>query len=139
MRVADWMTSEVLTVGPLTPLDQVVAAMRDAHVRHLFVVDEDHALLGIISERDLLGRALGPLSWLPDAERDQALHELLAREVMTEDLEVAGPDDALQEAARSLRDHKHGCLPVVAAGRLVGVLTEHDFVRLVAEAGATGG
>ncbi|MCB9663054.1 MAG: CBS domain-containing protein [Alphaproteobacteria bacterium] len=135
MRVRDWMTTDPRTVGPTAPVDEVVGLMHDGSMRHLFVVDDGGHLLGLISERDLLGRALGPLSWLTDDERDQALHELLAREVMTEEPDTVTPDTRLADAARLLRDRKHGCLPVVDGGRLVGVLTEHDFVRLAAAEG----
>jgi CBS domain-containing protein len=51
---------------------------------------------------------------------------------MTTDVVTTGPGTALVEAARILAERKIGCLPVVENGRLVGILTEGDFVALVA-------
>jgi len=46
---------------------------------------------------------------------------------------TVGPTDTVEEAATLMLEHKIGCLPVLEGGRLVGILTESDFVRQVAE------
>jgi CBS domain-containing protein len=46
---------------------------------------------------------------------------------------VVDPDRPIAEAARIMLDHKIGALPVVEEGRLVGIVTESDFVRAMAE------
>ena len=55
---------------------------------------------------------------------------LAIKDVMTCDPVTIGPDAPLAEAARRMLEHQIGCLPVVEAGKLVGILTESDFVRL---------
>ena len=52
---------------------------------------------------------------------------------MTEDVITANGDENVAEAARRMLEHKIGCLPVVEEGRLVGILSESDLLRLVAE------
>ncbi len=65
-----------------------------------------------------------------------AMHQYLVREVMTEDVVVARPDDSLLAAARMMRDRKVSGLPVLDAdGALVGVLSERDIVREIQRAG----
>jgi CBS domain-containing protein len=54
---------------------------------------------------------------------------------MTSDVVTTSPDTPLIGAARLLTERKIGCLPVVDNGRLVGILTEGDFVALVARRG----
>jgi CBS domain-containing protein len=129
VRVADLMTTDIVTVDPN---DKVVAAdeaMQKRRVRHVPVVD-DGELVGIVSHRDLshnaLLRALGCGSHAAEAARES----LRVKEVMTTDVVTTTPDATLADGARLMRDKRIGCLPVVADGRLVGVLTESDFVDL---------
>ncbi|MGA8566779.1 MAG: CBS domain-containing protein [Candidatus Binataceae bacterium] len=61
----------------------------------------------------------------------KVLDTLSVKEVMTSDVITTSPDTPL-EAARVLAERKLGCLPVVEDGRLVGILTEGDFVAMVA-------
>ena len=47
---------------------------------------------------------------------------------MTKDVRTVAPDMSAAEAARLLLSNKYGCLPVVEHGRLVGIVTEADFL-----------
>jgi CBS domain-containing protein len=58
---------------------------------------------------------------------------LFVKEVMTTELVTTTPDTPLVEAARLMAHRKLGCLPVLEEGRLVGILTEGDFVLLAAK------
>ena len=57
----------------------------------------------------------------------------LLADIMTTDVETIDPEADVREAAQILYDNKIGCLPVVEGSRLVGILTEADFVRLMAQ------
>ena len=61
------------------------------------------------------------------------LDTLAVKEVMAMDLVTIAPDATLQEAAQIMIERKIGCLPVVENEKLVGILTEGDFVALVAD------
>jgi CBS domain-containing protein len=75
-----------------------------------------------------LARALG---YGQHAQR-KVLETLLVKEVMSSDVITTSPDTPLVEAARVLMERKIGCLPVVENGHLVGIVTEADFVAMVA-------
>ena len=58
----------------------------------------------------------------------KVMNTVLVKEVMTTDVQTIGPEGPLSEAARLMSSRKLGCLPVVQDGKLVGILTEGDFV-----------
>lgn len=130
--VRDCMSTELVTVEQQQSVADAASLMRDRRVRHLPVLDTDGSLVGVISHRDLLGSALGPVSWLTDDEQAQALSEMLCRELMTPDVVTTSPDTPLADAAAVLLARRIGCLPVLSDAALVGMLTESDFVRHIA-------
>lgn len=129
--VRDLMTTDVTTVVGRTPMDQVYDRMLDLGVRHMPVVDEGE-LVGIISHRDIVG-LLGRLRREAFGEQIEALSEIKADEVMTRGVDTVEPEAELAGAAQLMLENKLGCLPVCEGPHLVGILTESDFVRFVAE------
>jgi CBS domain-containing protein len=126
--VGDLMTREVLTVEQNQKLATADDVMRLGHVRHVLVVDEEGELQGVVSQRDLfLGGLLRALGFGSRA-KEQALDNLRVKDAMKTELITTTPDTALESAARIMAEKKLGCLPVLEAGRLVGILTEGDFV-----------
>jgi CBS domain-containing membrane protein len=126
------MSTTLVTVGPHAKLREVYARLAGGDIRHLPVVDEAGAVVGMITHRDLASRALAPISWLGHDELERQLDEIEARETMTSPVLTVGEHVALDEAARRMIDAPVDALPVVVEGRLVGLLTEGDFVRLAA-------
>ena len=133
LKVRDVMTSDPTTLKRNDRLTLADDIMRLGRIRHLPVVDDDGQLLvGIVSQRDLFRDALAlALGYGRHAQR-QLLDTLSVKEVMTSDVLTTHPDTSLVEAARVMTERKIGCLPVVENGRLVGILTEGDFVALMA-------
>ena len=133
LKVRDVMTADATTLKRNDKLTLADDIMRLGRIRHLPVLDDDgQFLVGIVSQRDLFRDALAhALGYGRHAQR-KILDTLSVKEVMTTDLATTSPDTPLVEAARLLRDRKIGCLPVVENGRLIGILTEGDFVALVA-------
>ena len=133
LRVRDLMSKPVRTLGPNEPVAGADELMRMERIRHLPVLDEAGALCGIVSQRDLfrgaLARALG------DAESVEAklLGLLRVKDVMNAPVVTASPDETVAEAAARMVDGKLGCLVVVEDGRMLGILTESDFVRSFAD------
>jgi len=134
-RVADIMSREVRTLRRNDPLSAVGDLMTAERIRHLPILDDDGRLAGIVSQRDLflsgLVRALG----FGTSASKRVLDSLLVKEAMTRDVVTTTPDTPLAEAAAIMTERKIGCLPVVEGGRLVGILTEGDFVARAARAG----
>jgi len=123
------MTQPAKTVGPTGLLREVIQLMETNQIRHVPVVDDSGRLLGLISHRDVLRSQEGSLSGGTSSEQAQMNRWIEARWVMTKEVRTVHPDTAALEAARLLRSHGYGCVPVVEHGRLVGMLTESDFVE----------
>jgi CBS domain-containing protein len=123
------MSTPVKTVGPTSPLRDVIRLMDEGNLRHVPVVDEQQRLLGIVSHRDVLRSQEGSLSGAPTAEQAHMNRWIEARWLMTKEVRTVNPDTPALEAAMTMRSHAHGCVPVVERGVLVGMVTESDFVE----------
>ena len=130
--VRDVMTHEVATLERNDRLSTADNVMRLGRIRHMPVL-EDGNLIGLVTQRDLFrGALLKALGYGSKAEQTM-LDTLAVKEVMATDLVMIAPDATLQEAAGTMIERKIGCLPVVENEKLVGILTEGDFVALVAD------
>lgn len=130
MRVADCMTAPVQVVGPDAPAWEALGLMRRHHIRRLPVVDAGD-LVGIVTWTDVVRvqpPAVGGAWQIPNLSAG-----VLVRHLMTPAPLVVGPDDPVEDAAALMRRHKIGGLPVVADGRLVGIVTESDLFELFVE------
>ncbi len=132
LLVRSIMTSDVTTLKRNDKLTLADDIMHLGRIRHLPVLDDDGQLVGMVSQRDLFRGALArALGYGQHAQR-KVLDTLFVKEVMSSDVTTTTPDTPLVEAARLLVERKIGCLPVLEDGRLVGILTESDFVAMVA-------
>jgi acetoin utilization protein AcuB len=111
------MTRRVVTVSPATDVLTALRLLRSHHIRHLPVVD-DGALVGIVSDRDLV-----------PAGRDPVLPRRMVRDVMSTPVRWAWPDDDLLAAARQMLAWKISALPVVERQRVVGIVTTTDCLE----------
>jgi CBS domain-containing membrane protein len=127
------MTPSPYTLQPRDTLASLYDLMDSHRVRHVPIVDGDGELVGLLTHTDLAMSALGSLSDLPLSQERDLLQRRRIREVMVTELETVEPDTPLAEAATTLFENKIGCLPVVEGNRLVGILTESDFVRRFVE------
>ena len=134
--VKDIMTSEVTTLKRNEKLTIADDVMQLGRIRHLPVLDDDgEQVVGIVSQRDLFRGALAQALGYGQHARRKILDTLLVKDVMTTDVLTTTPETSLAEAARVLMERKIGSLPVVKDKRLVGIITEGDFVALVARKG----
>jgi len=120
-RVRDLMTRDVLTVGPEWLLQDVARLMRDENLGALPVAEEEE-LIGIITDRDLVLRAL--------AEGPATTEALRARDVMSVGLLYCFEDQTVEEALQIIGESQVRRLPVVdRAKRLVGMVTLGELSR----------
>ena len=133
-RVRDLMSTEVTTLRRNDKLSIADDVMRLGRIRHLPVVDDDEQVCGIVSQRDLFRGALARALGYGAHAQQKLLGQLLVKEVMTNDPVTIGPDAPLAEAARTMLQRKIGALIVLDEGRLVGILTESDFLKRFAGA-----
>lgn len=136
LTVKDVMTANVTTLKRNEKLTLADDLMNLGRIRHLPVLDDDgEELIGIVSQRDLFRGALAQAIGYGHHARRKLLETLLVKEVMTTEPTTTTPETPLADAAQVLMEKKIGCLPVVANGRLVGILTEADFVAQYARKG----
>jgi len=133
-RVRDLMSRDVKTLRRNERLKVADELMRMERIRHLPVLDDDDRLAGLVSQRDLFRSALARTLGYGEHAQDKLLAQISVKEVMTNDPVTVAPDTPLASAARLMLDRKLGYLPVVEHERLVGILTESDFVAVFAEA-----
>jgi CBS domain-containing protein len=128
MRVKDWMSPSPITVPADHGLFDARRLMADRRIRHL-PVTQDGELVGIVTDRDVRLNVPSPATSLSVWEVNHILARLTVGEVMTRTLITIGPDRDIAAAARLMLDHRIGALPVLEAGRLVGLVTETDLLR----------
>jgi CBS domain-containing protein len=132
MRVGALMTQPVITTRPETSVAEARTLLAKRQIRHLPVTGEGGELLGIITERDIRLNLPSPATTLSVWEMNHLLEKLSVGEVMTKAVITISPYRGAREAARIMVDHKIGALPVMEAGRLVGIVTESDLLRAFA-------
>lgn len=146
MKVEEIMTRDVLTIGPEAPLKDVARILVEHRVSGIPVCDIERHVLGVVSEGDILYKAQareergGPLAWLLDTGSAAATAKAAARtvsEAMTAPALTISPFRPVDEAARVMTEHGVNRLPVVADGKLVGIVTRADVVRAFARDDAT--
>jgi CBS domain-containing protein len=134
LRVKDVMTRDVQVVKRNDQLAVADTLMKQARIRHLPVLDEDGLVCAVVSQRDLFrGALLRALGYGARAE-ETMLRQVPVKEAMSAEIYTIGPDASVADAARVMVERKIGCLPVVEGEKLVGIVTETDFVKLVADA-----
>ncbi len=141
MTVLDVMTRSVVSVRPTTPLKDVAETLIDNGISGVPVIDKEGAVLGVVSEADLLVKEQGA-----DAIRSRRLarvrgessetraqrakvEAVTAAEAMTAPAITISSERSVQEAAAMMTTRGVNRLPVVDDGRLVGLVSRADLVR----------
>ena len=114
------MKTDLFTVDEGQNFNYVEICSDIRHVRHVPVVKEDNTLVGIVSVRDLLEHiSSGAPSYFTPI-----------RDIMAQDLITADVEADVFDVAGLMKEHNVSAVPIVAAGKLLGIITERDFVRL---------
>jgi len=123
LRVEQYMSTDLLTVNEEEAIDLVANLMDWHRIHHVPVEDNEHRLVGLMSHRPLL-------RFLASDEARQADGPIPVSSVMVTDLVTAGPETTTLEAIELMRERRISCLPIVKDGRLIGIITERDFMRI---------
>ncbi|MFJ7954349.1 acetoin utilization AcuB family protein [Lysinibacillus sp. NPDC096418] len=134
MIVEEIMNHEPYTLAPSNTVREALKMMREKKVRHLPVVDEEYHVLGVITERDIKEALPSSLQEEPNSP----VFEATVDEVMVKNPLIGHPLDFVEEVALTFYESKVGCLPIVSAGKLVGIVTTTDLLYTYIElTGAT--
>jgi len=130
ITIDEFMTSDPYTLRESNSLDDAWKVMTEKHIRHIPITDDDKHLLGLVTQRDVLA-ATDPAS---KQQAKNIAHESDA-EIKLSDIMIRGVSaihktDSLRQAAQYLQSHKYGCLPVISDDRLVGIITDSDFIDI---------
>lgn len=120
-RVEHYMTTALYTVNEDELVDLAAFLMDRNHIRHVLVEDGGNKLVGIVSYRSLL-RLMARGTHGPAADMTPV------KEIMERDPITVAPETSTLEAIETMRVNRVSCLPVVKNGRLVGIVSERDFM-----------
>jgi CBS domain-containing membrane protein len=132
--VREIMMGSPVTLKPEDTLDLANDVISLGRIRHIPVVDAGQ-LVGLLSERDLMGAAANRIFGLRQKSKSALLKSVLIREVMKKRVLTVAPETSIKDAARLMADKKIGCLPVVSDGAIVGLMTTTDILRYVERLG----
>jgi CBS domain-containing membrane protein len=128
--VRDVMMGSPVTLKPEDTLDLANDVISLGRIRHIPVV-EDETLVGLLSERDLLGAAATAIFGLKHKSKTALLKSVLIKDVMKRNVITVVPETPIKETAHLMADRKIGCVPVMSNGSLVGLVTTTDILRYV--------
>lgn len=128
--VQEIMNRDVIAIAPDLGVDAALELMRSNNIRRLPVVNAGNRVIGIITLADAL--TLMPAN-LRDDEGFNRTEPPEVREAMADYVYTASPEEPVGVAARKMVNHKIGALPVIEDHKLVGIVTESDIFRFVAE------
>ncbi len=126
--VSEIMMGSPVTVAPDVTLNFVNDVISLGRIRHIPVV-ENGKLVGLLSERDLIGAAANRIFGLKQKSRSTLLKTELVKNVMRKRVITVSPDTPIKEAARLMAEKKIGCVPVISEGALVGLVTTTNILR----------
>ncbi|MCB0405977.1 MAG: CBS domain-containing protein [Bdellovibrionales bacterium] len=135
--VRDMMTTNVRTLSPSDTLQDLADLLERHHIRHAPLVDKQGKLVGLVTQRDLL------LHSMPKGKTCEPLATKPLKAIMQDSkffqVRAIAPETSARSAAIQMSENKIGCLPVTDRdGKLVGILTEGDFVRFFADGEGPG-
>jgi acetoin utilization protein AcuB len=133
MLVGRRMTRSVITMEPDTSMEEALNLMHREHIRRVPVVDKHGALVGIITEMQLLQASPSDATTLSKFEIAGLMNKVKIESLMTKNVITVTEDTPLEEAAGIMVDKKIGGLPVVQGEKVVGIITETDLFKIFLE------
>ncbi|MCB1197201.1 MAG: CBS domain-containing protein [Bdellovibrionota bacterium] len=132
MKVSDIMTTNVFTLTSDRHADLAEDVMNWQRIRHIPIVNASDILVGLVTHRDLLNTAIKAIQQYDETSRESLRHVAIDSMMKTNVVTVS-PDTDVREAASIMINKKIGCLPVVQSNKLLGIVTEADFLKLAWE------
>jgi len=121
------MSTDVVTVPLSASLAEARSLMQENRFHHLPVVNDGGGFVGLLTQTDVLAATD---SILRDAENRVRARNIPIDDVMVRNVATINEDASVRQAALFLEKHRIGCLPVVTGGKLVGIITDTDFIAV---------
>lgn len=147
IKAKDIMTRDVITVKKDHTVNQVIELLMKKNISGVPVVNEDEGVIGIVTEGDLIYRSkkleipryftiLDSYIFLDNTKKmEEQIRKMVGyrvEDIMTKDVIVVNEEDTLEEIATIMTKKNVNRVPVVAEGRLVGIVTRRDIIRAYA-------
>ncbi len=110
---------EVVTIGPDATVRELIALLAEHNVGALVVSDDGESVTGIVSERDVVRRL----------HADTGVLDTAVREIMTAEVRTCAGEDGLTDLMQTMTEHRIRHVPVVADGKLTGIISIGDVVK----------
>jgi CBS domain-containing membrane protein len=128
--IKEIMAASPLTLRPEDTLDLANDLISLGRIRHIPVLD-DGRLVGLLSDRDLIGTAASQIFGLKQKSKSALLKSVLIKDIMKKKVITVTSETKIGSAAHLMADKKIGCVPVMDDGRLVGLVTTTNILRYV--------
>ena len=125
ISVESIMTADPVKLTADDTLGTAHKLMTERHIHHIPIVDGRDGLIGLISHRDILAANSSTLNDNPSDNSNTPLGNIMTSPVVS-----IPPETGTLKAAQYIHNSRHGCLPVVDDGSLIGIITEYDFVEV---------
>ena len=130
ITIDEFMSSKPYTLRETDTLNDAVRIMTEKHIRHIPVTDNDNHVIGLVTQRDVLAATEPRLQQQVNSSSRHDNEEILLADMMIREVSVIQKSDSLRRAALYIQSHKYGCLPVISDDRLVGIITDSDFIDI---------
>jgi acetoin utilization protein AcuB len=130
MRIRDIMSTNVVAVSEDTSIHDARKIMKAHKIRRLPVLKKDK-LVGLVTERMLLEASPSPATALSIHELHYLLAKMTVKDIMVRNPFTISPDMPAEDALQLGQEKGFGAFPVVEDGKLVGIATESDIVRIM--------
>ncbi len=127
--VKDLMTPEPFTLCEDDNVRVLEELMAWRNIRHVPVVNQGGELVGLVTHRDFLGIAISQLAEIKKSEVDRLYEGIKIGSIMKKKVASVVPETPLHFAAEIMVKNKYGCLVVVNGSKVLGIITEADFVK----------
>lgn len=132
MLVRDLMAPNPITITPDATHRRAAELLREHDIHHLPVLDKQGALVGIVSESDLLAAQPSAATTLSIYEIHSLLSKLEVRQIMKRPVFTTTPNCPVEDAAQQMLVEDVSCLPVMENDRLAGIITDTDLFQTLA-------
>lgn len=130
ITIDEFMTPEPCVLRETDSLDDARRIMTEKHIRHIPVVDDDQHLIGLVTQRDVLAATVPSSTQQVKSSPQEADSDIKLSEIMIRAVSTIQNMESLRQAALYIQSHKYGCLPVLSGERLVGIITDSDFIEI---------
>ncbi|MBR3113529.1 MAG: CBS domain-containing protein [Methanobrevibacter sp.] len=130
IAVKEIMTKDVVAVAPTDRLVHARRQMMDANVGRLPVIDDDE-LVGMITSKDLMRAFIDFRKNVPEKYQKTQIKEVFVEDIMSSNPSYVSKEMSISEVSKIMMETGYNGLPVVEEGKVVGIITQTDILRLI--------